>query len=228
MIKKVWHISDTHGKHDELTIPGNIDLVIHSGDAANNKVPALNVNEIEKFISWYAALDIPHKIFVPGNHDTCIEAYAYMRDYVKEHGIHLLIHEELELEGLKIFGSPYTPTFGEWSFMKSRNTIGRIWEQIPENLDFLITHGPPKYILDLTENKFHNLEACGDSSLVKAIVKRDIKYHLFGHIHNYKEITNAGIRLSTLCMHTTFCNGAVVEDGNFKGSLVFNGNVINV
>jgi hypothetical protein len=31
----------------------------------------------------------------------------------------ILENTYIEIEGLKIFGSPYTPEFGNWSFMKS-------------------------------------------------------------------------------------------------------------
>ena len=31
-VMKIWLISDTHGKHEELLIPDNIDMVISAGD----------------------------------------------------------------------------------------------------------------------------------------------------------------------------------------------------
>ena len=34
---KILHISDTHGFHNLLTIPKDIDMVIHSGDSTNYK-----------------------------------------------------------------------------------------------------------------------------------------------------------------------------------------------
>lgn len=35
----IWHISDTHCRHKELIVPDleKIDLIIHTGDASNNK-----------------------------------------------------------------------------------------------------------------------------------------------------------------------------------------------
>ena len=52
------------------------------------------------------------------------------------------------LMGIKIFGSPYTPTFGHgWSFNKDRTKLERIWRNIiDEGVDIVITHGPPKGI----------------------------------------------------------------------------------
>ena len=45
---------------------------------------------------------------------------------------------------IKVWGSPFTPTFFDWGFLKDRGEpIAQIWKQIPEGLDLLVTHGPP-------------------------------------------------------------------------------------
>jgi hypothetical protein len=46
----------------------------------------------------------------------------------------------------------YTPTFGYgWAFNKDRTKLDRIWRNIiDEDVDIVITHGPPKGILDLS------------------------------------------------------------------------------
>ena len=36
---KIWLISDTHGKHEELIIPDHIDMVISAGDGGTYKNP---------------------------------------------------------------------------------------------------------------------------------------------------------------------------------------------
>ena len=94
-------------------------------------------------------------------------------------GITMLIHERITIEGLNIFGSPYTPTYGNWSFMKAREKIGRVWEVLPSGLDILITHGPPKGILDLTEDPEYNLLYCGDGALRKKVEKVKTRWFVF-------------------------------------------------
>jgi hypothetical protein len=59
-----------------------------------------------------------------------------------------LQHESVEIEGLKIFGSPYQPLFYNWGFQYHASRAEEIWSAIPKDTDILITHGPPHGILD--------------------------------------------------------------------------------
>ena len=48
------HLSDTHGKHEELQLDlEGIDIIVHTGDATNIWEPSANLLEWEKFIKWY-------------------------------------------------------------------------------------------------------------------------------------------------------------------------------
>ena len=64
---KITFISDTHGKHHELTdaLPKDTDLLIHAGDLSSMGRP----QELENFLQWYDDLPIPNKVFIAGNHD---------------------------------------------------------------------------------------------------------------------------------------------------------------
>jgi hypothetical protein len=39
--------------------------------------------------------------------------------------------------------------------MKKRTQLDVVWQSVPDDVDILITHGPPKGVLDLT----HDIEA---------------------------------------------------------------------
>jgi hypothetical protein len=52
------------------------------------------------------------------------------------------------------------------------------------------------------------------------------QYMLFGHIHNCRDIINAGM-LKLSAYDTWFSNGSVVTDGKF-GKLTSNGNILEV
>ena len=247
---KIWHISDTHGFHKQLTIPEGIDLVIHTGDCSNYRDPYQNEPEVRQFIEWYEQVPIPNKIFIPGNHDTSIERNLIKGSDFISAGIHLLNHDWISIElnsgwqslansdkvgstvvpskSIKIFGSPYTPTYGQWAFMKSRETINRVWEQIPEGMDIVGVHGPCKGILDLSYNRVNELEFCGDSALRKHILYRvKPKYFLSGHIHNFEDIINTGLR-HLPDYGITFSNAAGVTDGRFDKGLTYNGNIFEI
>lgn len=225
-MKTIWHISDTHGYHNLLDIPSEIDMVIFSGDCSNPRNPYINENEVRVFMEWYSKLPIKHKIFVAGNHDSSIEKRLITKKDFTNIGITYLENESMEIEGINIFGSPVSLTFNDWCFMKARDKTYKLWETIPENTDIVITHTPPKGILDMSYDKDNVLEFCGCNSLKKRMFSMQPELHLFGHIHNTQDIINAGqTKLSEY--KTTFSNGSVVTDGKF-GRLSSNGNIFKI
>ena len=224
---KILHISDTHTFHELLEIPEGVGMVIFSGDCSNPRDPYNNEPEVRAFIDWFANLPIHHKVFVAGNHDTSIEKGLVTKLDFNDRGIHYLENETIEIEGIKIFGSPHTPTFGNWSFMKARNKLERIWSRaIDDDTDIIIVHGPPKGILDLSYDRANLMEHCGDKSLLNRVMEVNPKLMLFGHIHNCKDVINAGTRIIP-GLDTIFSNGSVVTDGKF-GKLTSQGNIFEI
>jgi Icc-related predicted phosphoesterase len=224
---RILHISDTHTYHDLLKIPSGIDMIIHSGDCSNPRDPYNNESEVRDFIDWYKEIPVKHKIYVAGNHDTSIEKGLVTKDDFKNAGIIYLENESVVIDGIKIFGSPHTPNFGNWAFMKERTKLERFWRlAIDEDVNIVVTHGPPKGILDKSYDRENNLECCGDKSLLNRILEIQPTYSLFGHIHNCKDIVNAGVQKLSVC-NTFFSNGSVVTDGRF-GKLSSNGNLITI
>ena len=223
---KTWFISDTHMQHYSLVVPKDIDCVIHAGDSTNSYELFKNQLEFENFINWFSNLPIKNKILIAGNHDAWATK-KYNKDKVKNLGIHYLEHEYLELNGKLIFGSPYTPIFGNWYFMVNRSKLFNYWEVLKENIDVLITHSPPKGILDLSHNKNHELEYCGDKSLFNTILKITPKFHVFGHIHDSENCYNSGY--TKLSNHlTTFINASCVTDGKFDKGCSSNGQIFEI
>jgi Icc-related predicted phosphoesterase len=224
---KIWHISDTHTYEDQLTVPEGIDMVIFSGDAGNNRSPYTNEHEVRTFLLWFSSLDIKYKVMIAGNHDSSIEAKLITkRQLDKDYGIIYLEDSSVEIEGLKLWGSPWTPDFGHWSFNRKRDKLHKLWSSIPDDTDIVITHGPPKGILDLSMDRAGNLEFCGCSAFSKRLVELQPVLSLFGHIHNFKGHTNAGVtKLSK--NKTIYSNGSVVTDGKF-GFLSSNGNIFEI
>jgi Icc-related predicted phosphoesterase len=224
---KIWHISDTHGFHELLQIPEGVDMVIHSGDCSNPRDPYNNEPEVRKFIDWFSNLPIKHKVFVAGNHDTSIERGLVTKDDFDQNGIYYLENTSVEIEGLNIFGSPHTPLFGNWAFMKARHKLDRVWNNaIPDDSDIVVVHGPPKGVLDLSYDRNGRLERCGDKSLMNKLKIVKPLFMMFGHIHNNEDIVNTGTR-KVYGLDTTFSNGSVVTDRKF-GKLTSNGNIFEL
>jgi Icc-related predicted phosphoesterase len=223
---RIWHISETHGNHDQLVVPEGVDLVIHSGDASNYRDPFRNEPELRAFIDWFASLPIPNKVFVPGNHDTSLEKGLITRELIEGRGIHLLLDEEREICGLRVWGSPITPRYGDWAYMRDRGVTNRVWSEIPVGVDVVVTHGPPYGVLDATYSRGNQVELCGDSALMKRIADVQPRLMCFGHIHSTKDIRNAGTR-QVHGLRTTFSNGSIVDDGKW-GVATGNGNVLEL
>lgn len=225
---KIWHISDTHTYHNGLKIPQDVDVVIFSGDCSNPQDSIINEKEVRDFIKWFANLPMEHKIFVAGNHDVSIErGLVTKKDFEKE-GITYLENEHTNINGFKIFGSPVTPSFGQgWAFNKARFKLPKFWAlAIDEDVDIIITHGPPKQILDLSRNRNWELEQCGCKGLYNIVGKIKPMAVLFGHIHNSKGLNNAGVFIPQE-FDTVFSNGSVVTDNKF-GKFLNHGNVLTL
>lgn len=196
---KITIISDTHGKHYELVDMPEGDMIIHAGDISSLG----RVSEVIMFLDWFTKLPYKHKIFISGNHDFLFQVQPiYATALVKEYpGINYLENSSVEIDGIKIFGSPITPTFYNWAFMCDRDKIKPFWDAIPDDTDILITHGPPQGILDITKMTEENV---GCEELLKRVENIKPRFHIFGHIHSA-----SGIHKTE---HTTFINASVLDD----------------
>lgn len=182
---KIVCISDTHSYHREIKIP-DADIIICAGDITFKG----ELDVIEDFADWMGNLPIKHKITIFGNHSIGTED-GYKRPFaiqaLKNAGIHYLEDSGTIIEGLNIWGSPVQPFFNNWEWNRQRGAdIKKHWDLIPDNTNILITHGPPKGILDLTPGNFyHNGENVGCEDLLNRINElKELKLSVFGHIHS--------------------------------------------
>jgi len=205
---RITHISDTHNKHNQLNglLPGG-DLLIHSGDISSLG----RKSEVERFVKWFNDIDnYTNKVFIAGNHDMTFDREQLLRDklahfegktdydtecaegkpdWLKELlGIHLrpnvsyLENSDVTIDGIKIWGSPVTPSFGYgWGFNKDRGyDINEVWNTIPMDTDIVITHGPIYGYCDRTSREGLNV-GCAD--LYHRLNEVQPQLHFSGHIH---------------------------------------------
>ena len=190
---KCWLISDTHNHHGELQVPYGLDVIIHCSDESDHGNEWLNEPESRAFFEWYSELDVKIKIFVPGNHSMAVEQGLIRPEQYPE--VRFLIHEQKEIEGLVVFGTPYTPKFFDWAYMRTRRDLDIVWQSIPDNVDILISHGPPKGYMDVTRDLVTREPIHVGSNHLTRHVKQRIKpiRHSFGHIHDEPGIRNFGV-----------------------------------
>ena len=121
---------------------------------------------------------------IPGNHDFLFEEYYdTAKNMVESRGIICLIDSGKEVEGINFWGSPITPYFHNWAFNRFRGSaIEEHWNKISDNVDILITHGPPAYVKNHLSMVIEG-EDVGCEDLYKAIQRVKPKINCFGHIH---------------------------------------------
>lgn len=184
---KIVVISDTHSYHRKLQIP-EADVLVHAGDWTFRG----EVSIIEDMIEWAKTLPVKEKIFVAGNHEVGLQ-YGQKRKYILElfqnAGFHYLENGSIIIDGIVFYGSPSTPFFNNWEFNYNRGRdIRQEWNKIDPFVEVLITHGPAYGTLDLVENSLDNYGRDlhqGCEELAKKITElKQLKLHIFGHIHN--------------------------------------------
>jgi Icc-related predicted phosphoesterase len=199
-------LSDTHGRHKKLSIPDG-DVLVHCGDFSHRGNPA----ETEAFGRWFAAQPHPFKVLVPGNHDAAME-HPVARNLLRSLGVVVVVDQAVVVGGLRFYGSPWTPRFGDWAWMRDDADLAQYFDKIPDDLDVLVTHGPPYGTLD--RNDAGTL--CGSQQLLHAVTRARPRLHVFGHIHEARGMCQRGntdfLNVSNLAFDYTRLHEPVVYD----------------
>jgi len=207
---RIVFISDTHDQQDRMRVPvPDGDILIHAGDATMMG----RMHEIASAGAWLRNFPHKHKIFVAGNHDWLFEKNPTLAVELLNKGIlgvgdgNIIYLQDsgTEIEGLKIYGSPWQPRFYDWAFNLDRGeTIKRKWDLIPEGLDVLITHGPAHGVQDQISPVLGG-EHLGCEELMAAVNRVKPKIHVFGHIHGGYGKTQYA---NTLFINASICDEA--------------------
>lgn len=191
---KIIAISDTHNKHNKLTIQ-KCDLLLCVGDYSLQGCDS----EIKNFCKWVNEQPAKHKVVIQGNHELGVqESFKKALAIAKKQcpDIIFVEHELVVIEGIKIFCSAWTPFFHDWAYNAYRTLEESIihqkpyikdkWKDIPMDCDIVATHGPCKGILDQVY-MFDGItpkERVGCDLLLEKFIQTSAKIHISGHIHS--------------------------------------------
>lgn len=175
---KVAAISDLHGL-DVPDVPA-CDLLIVAGDCLHDR---------DAFGEWLQRQPAETIVGIAGNHDyLALSDPAGVRDlpwiYLEDEGV--------VVDGVKVWGSPWSVRFGSWAFMASEDQLAQMWALIPDDTEILVVHGPPHGVLDKAWR-----DHVGSISLrtrLRGLL--DLRLFVCGHIHESYGETHLPIHTS--------------------------------
>lgn len=168
--------SDTHGRHQQLIVPAS-DLLLCAGDFTARG----GRDEVLRFVDWFALQPAAQRVLIAGNHDRwCEEHPDEVASLCAEREILWLLDSGVEVLGWRLWGSPVTPTFRSMAFNRARGpALSEHWARVPADTDILITHGPPRGLLD----RMALGRRVGSDELRRELPRVRPRLHVFGHIH---------------------------------------------
>lgn len=175
----IYAVSDLHGH--EPYIP-DCDLELFGGDYS----PYHDLKKDKQYLDtvfrkYLERSNARYKIGIAGNHDF---VFQHDPDFARSLPWIYLQDELVEIEGVKIYGTPYVNRFYDWAFMENESQLQERFKKIPEGLDILLSHGPAYAHLDMNGNGTH----CGSVSLLERIKQVKPNSVIFGHIHEGRGI----------------------------------------
>lgn len=184
-MKKIVAISDQHGN---LPTIQNCDLLLIAGDIVPIAVQNNPFDSMKwlngPFGDWLNSVPAKHVVGTPGNHDFIFQRAFDM--VPKSLRWHLLIDNLAEVEGLKIWGSPWQNWFYDWAFNAppdeegGQEFLARKYRAMPDDTDIIVSHGPPRGYGDQIDLRGDRL---GSQALTDRIMEVKPKLVVCGHIH---------------------------------------------
>ncbi len=182
---KICVISDTHCKHRSLEMP-DADILLCAGDITMKGELAA----IGDFSNWLAGLNYKNKLISFGNHELGHDRPCKKKDdgikMIQDSGAIYLEHQDIVIDGIKIWMSPASPWFFNWAWNYQRgNDIAAVWAKIPNDVNVIVTHGPIYKIMDEAPRDFGDYENVGCKDLLNRVSElKQLKLFCCGHIHN--------------------------------------------
>mgnify|MGYP002397491119 CR=1 FL=1 len=216
---KIIFLSDTHTFHNHISVPDG-DMVIHAGDYTSRG----SIAEVSSFLYWFSNLPHRYKIFINGNHEYEMYENPSLLKAMIPDNVYYLENSSVVIEGIKIYGSPYTKRYGLWAYQyNTREDAVRIWDTIPEDADIIITHQPPYGILDKVPyntsssglytptETLEQSSSQGCEDLLNKVRTVRPKLHVFGHIHESAGILTVD---NTIFVNASICTNHYIPSNS--------------
>ena len=218
----IYATSDIHMSGIESITDKECGTIILAGDFMEKAKKKENIKDAEKwwedkFIPWCEDHKDQNIIIIGGN---CDKWLYYNRDKVEwPKNVHYLDDTETEVNGMKVYGTSWCPHNMNGAWEVDNEQLEKEFAKIPEGLDVLVTHVPPKgegIELD-HDTEFNN--HFGSEALTKAILEKKPKIVLCGHVHS-------GSHKPTMIGDSLVMNVSRIDDDRYEQS--FHGRRIGI
>lgn len=191
---KIIAISDLHGEvispeklpdGDVLVVAGDVlpdDYIPNAPSATVGTSRAVRQGYYfdEVFLPWLTVVKKKYRavLWIGGNHDFFLQ--MIMGGSIKRsmpEGVHYLLEETVEIEGVTFFGAPWNGTRG-WAFALDEEDHYRRLQDVPPGIDVFICHGPP-----YSSGFEGELEYYTSPALSNYIREHKPKVFICGHVH---------------------------------------------
>jgi Icc-related predicted phosphoesterase len=154
-----------------VDMSNEVDVVVGAGDFCSVR------RGLEEIIGALSPITKP-TVLVPGNSESYRELVNACRVWPDAHVLHgsQTAIDEISFYGIG-GGIPITP-FGSWSYDFSENEAEDLLRDCPVG-GVLVSHSPPKNILDISSNGRH----LGSEAVRQTIVRKKPNLVVCGHIH---------------------------------------------
>lgn len=174
-MRKITIVSDIHSSKfllDSLKKHKG-DMLIVAGDLTNLG----KKYELEYALDIINNLKFKYKIVVFGNHDGIWNDVNFKEIYTD---IIFLENEIIEIDGLKIYGTPFSKRFKNWSYYYETLDERRLLTVPLESVDIIVSHEPPS---DKCLSYIPYFGCAGNPDLRRYIDNNNVKLCVCGHIH---------------------------------------------
>ena len=163
--------ADLHAASNLVRRSVDVDMVVGAGDYI---MPRQGLGEM---ITALMEIEKP-TVLVSGNCENTEDLKRACRGW---QNVHVLHGEQVTIAGMSFFGIgggiPITP-FGSWSYDFSEDEAAQVLENCPSG-GVLISHSPPKGILDISSDG----RSLGSTALKDTLVTKKPLLLICGHIH---------------------------------------------